>query len=67
MMTVTIYKLDEYGYRKKSCEVYRAESIRISEEDCDIVYITLWNGSPLCPMRVDLNKYDMEVQLRTFP
>ena len=64
MMTVTIYKLDEYGYRKKSCEVFRAESVRISDEDCDVIYITLWNGAE---MRINMNKYDVEVQLRTFP
>ena len=64
MMTVTIYKLDEYGYRKKSCEVFRAESVRVSDEDCDVIYITLWNG---VDMKIDMNKYDVEVQLRTFP
>ena len=64
MMTVSVYKLDEYGYRKKSCEVFRAESVRISDEDCDVIYITLWNG---VDMKIDMNKYDVEVQLRTFP
>ena len=64
MMIVTVYKLDKDGYRKKSCDVLRANSVRISDEDCDVIYITLWNG---VEWKVDMNKYDVEVQLRTFP
>lgn len=64
MMIVTVYKLDKDGYRKKSCDVLRANSVRISDEDCDVIYITLWNG---VKWKVDMNKYDVEVQLRTFP
>ena len=63
MMTITVYKLDEYGYRKRSCEVYRAESVKISDEDCDVLDITLWNGSV---MKINMNKYDVEVSVRTF-
>ena len=63
MMTITVYKLDEYGYRKRSCEVYRVDSVKISDEDCDVLYITLWNGSV---MRINMNKYDVDVSVRAF-
>ncbi len=64
MMIVTVYKLDKDGYRKKSHDVLRAKSVRISNEDCDVIYITLWNG---VEWKVNMNKYDVEVELRTFP
>ena len=63
MMIVTVYKLDKDGYRKKSHDVFRAESVRISDEDCNVIYITLLNG---VRVKVNMNKYDVEVQLRTF-
>lgn len=44
MMTITVWKLDEYGYRRKSYEVFRIKGIRQSKDDCDIFYATLWNG-----------------------
>ena len=63
MMSVTVYKLDEYGYRKRSCEVFRADSVKISEADCDVLVVTLWNGSE---MRINMNKYDVDINVRAF-
>lgn len=44
MMTVTVWKLDEYGYRKRSHKIYgRVESVSLSDEECDTVIIkTYW-------------------------
>jgi hypothetical protein len=63
MMTVTVWKLDEYGYRKKSYRVYgRVESVTPSDEECDTVIIkTYWET-----FTVDMTKYDVEVSVRTF-
>ena len=63
MMTITIWKLDEYGYRRKSYEVFRIKGIRQSKDDCDIFYATLMNG---VNMRINTNKYDVEVSVRAF-
>lgn len=63
MMTMTVWKLDEYGYRRKSYEVFRIKGIRQSKDDCDIFYATLWNG---VDMRINTNKYDVEVSIRAF-
>lgn len=63
MMTITIWKLDEYGYRRKSYEVFRIKGIRQSKDDCDIFYATLMNG---VNMRINTNKYDVEVSVKAF-
>lgn len=63
MMTVSVYKLDEYGYRKKSHRVYtRVESVSLSEENSDVIVVkTYWET-----MEIDLTKYDVEVNVSTF-
>lgn len=63
MMTMTVWKLDEYGYRRKSYEVFHINGIRQSEDDCDIFYATLKNG---VDMRINTNIYDVEVSVRAF-
>ena len=63
MMTITIWKLDEYGYRRKSYEVFQIKGIRQSKDDCDIFYAILMNG---VSMRINTNKYDVEVSVRAF-
>lgn len=63
MMTMTVWKLDEYGYRRKSYEVFQIKGIRQSKDDCDIFYATLMNG---VNMRINTNKYDVEVSVRAF-
>lgn len=63
MMTVTVWKLDEYGYRKRSHKIYgRVESVSLSEEDCDVLIVKTYFET----MEIDMNKYDVEVSVRTF-
>lgn len=63
MMTVSVYKLDSDGYRKKSHKVYtRVESVSLSEENSDVVVVkTYWET-----MEIDLTKYDVEVNVSAF-